>query len=297
MDKAQLREMMKKTQKERQSTRIEHPLARYNNLGQLICQVCKTQVKAESLWIAHLASKQHKESVENLKQAAVSQTKRPREESSASNETMETKKSKAEILAEVEREEELSAMEMVRTEALKNLPGKLATTSHTQPVEVIAKAPVKIAQKTEKAGTLPEDFFDDGVNKPATNETAPSKSQTETKSSTTADNLSTEWEKFKEGLEIELASNKIDMSSVDNDNQEAEIFEIQAKQEDQEQEKTQQLIKTQLEELRKKQLELKKLKQEKTSQQKMESPAKDKHDDASEDDLEDLLDWRVKKRL
>ena len=44
---------------ERASRRIVHPLAAYSSTGTLICTVCHTQLKAESLWEKHLLSAQH----------------------------------------------------------------------------------------------------------------------------------------------------------------------------------------------------------------------------------------------
>ncbi|CAI7803284.1 unnamed protein product [Closterium sp. NIES-53] len=54
--RAMMREMAQKTEK-----RIDSPLVRYNELGQAVCRVCTTVIKSESLWAAHLVSKQHKE--------------------------------------------------------------------------------------------------------------------------------------------------------------------------------------------------------------------------------------------
>lgn len=44
---------------ERASRRVVHPLATYSTTGILICTVCHTQLKAESLWENHLMSAQH----------------------------------------------------------------------------------------------------------------------------------------------------------------------------------------------------------------------------------------------
>lgn len=53
---------MKKGLAERkEQTKINSPLARYNALGQLSCQLCKVPVKSEALWEAHIQTKQHKE--------------------------------------------------------------------------------------------------------------------------------------------------------------------------------------------------------------------------------------------
>lgn len=45
------------------SHKVNHPLAKYNNLEQLVCVICTKVVKDDSLWNAHLQSKKHKENV------------------------------------------------------------------------------------------------------------------------------------------------------------------------------------------------------------------------------------------
>ncbi|XP_054751454.2 zinc finger protein 830-like [Lytechinus pictus] len=67
--KVDLRELMRQQKAAKQSSvkRIESPLAKYNNLGQLICVVCNQQVKNEILWTAHIQGKKHKDNVLLLK--------------------------------------------------------------------------------------------------------------------------------------------------------------------------------------------------------------------------------------
>jgi len=69
---------MKAKQHERaeSTAKIDSPLAKYNNLGQLICVVCKAIVKSESLWPSHCAAAGHKNNLMALKEAQ----KRKREE-------------------------------------------------------------------------------------------------------------------------------------------------------------------------------------------------------------------------
>jgi len=73
--KAQLKELMRMGQMKKQNDskhlkqeRINSPLARYNNIGQLICIICNEVLKAEALWVPHCAGKVHKEILERLKQ-------------------------------------------------------------------------------------------------------------------------------------------------------------------------------------------------------------------------------------
>ncbi|XP_024527944.1 zinc finger protein 830-like [Selaginella moellendorffii] len=57
-------------QAEERKEKIDSPLARYNDLGQLVCKVCNISIKTEALWGAHLASQQHKEAADELKERA-----------------------------------------------------------------------------------------------------------------------------------------------------------------------------------------------------------------------------------
>ncbi|GAQ83206.1 C2H2 zinc finger protein [Klebsormidium nitens] len=62
---------MKGTAAERKQ-RLDHPLVRYNDLGQIVCKLCNTVVKSEVAWNTHLVSRQHKETVARLKSKAAS---------------------------------------------------------------------------------------------------------------------------------------------------------------------------------------------------------------------------------
>lgn len=60
-----LRKLMKqKTESERK--KIDHPLAKYNSLDQLLCNVCLTTIKSETLWNTHILSRSHREKVSSL---------------------------------------------------------------------------------------------------------------------------------------------------------------------------------------------------------------------------------------
>jgi zinc finger protein 830 len=52
--------------------KIDSPLARYNNAGQLTCVVCNVVVKSEKVWTAHVSGRQHREQIEALKKPKAS---------------------------------------------------------------------------------------------------------------------------------------------------------------------------------------------------------------------------------
>jgi zinc finger protein 830 len=59
--------MSEKGKLQKDVKKIESPLAKYNDLGQLTCILCKSVVKSESVWNVHINAKQHRENVELAK--------------------------------------------------------------------------------------------------------------------------------------------------------------------------------------------------------------------------------------
>ena len=95
----------------RQEARVTHPLASYNQAGQLRCVACGTLIKHASAWEGHLGSKAHRTNVARLKaeekareekrlkeqqqQEQVARGKRKAEEQSSGNgDEVETKRPK-----------------------------------------------------------------------------------------------------------------------------------------------------------------------------------------------------------
>eukprot|EP01126_Amoeba_proteus_P039081 TRINITY_DN4104_c0_g1_i9.p1 TRINITY_DN4104_c0_g1~~TRINITY_DN4104_c0_g1_i9.p1 ORF type:complete len:299 (+),score=69.95 TRINITY_DN4104_c0_g1_i9:972-1868(+) len=64
-----LKSLMKATKLQRShQTRITSPLAKYNDLDQLVCIVCKVVIKSDSLWSHHISTDlTHKNNIEVLK--------------------------------------------------------------------------------------------------------------------------------------------------------------------------------------------------------------------------------------
>ncbi|KAJ8309128.1 hypothetical protein KUTeg_014002 [Tegillarca granosa] len=63
VSKDDLRRLMKETKASVKSKekKIDHPLAKYNSLDQLVCVLCNCVIKSEILWTPHIQSRQHKE--------------------------------------------------------------------------------------------------------------------------------------------------------------------------------------------------------------------------------------------
>ncbi|CAG5132647.1 unnamed protein product [Candidula unifasciata] len=64
---------LRRLMKEKQSTikdsskKVNHPLAKYNSLNQLVCVLCNNIIKNDLLWTSHLQSRQHKEKAVAIK--------------------------------------------------------------------------------------------------------------------------------------------------------------------------------------------------------------------------------------
>lgn len=56
-----------KSKKEKTVKKIESPLAKYNEAGQLTCILCNSVVRSEAVWTVHINAKQHKQNVEQAR--------------------------------------------------------------------------------------------------------------------------------------------------------------------------------------------------------------------------------------
>ncbi|CAE1239777.1 ZNF830 [Acanthosepion pharaonis] len=63
VSKDDLRRLMKETKVNagNLTRKVDHPLAKYNKLGQLVCSLCNIAIKSSLLWPAHIQGRQHKE--------------------------------------------------------------------------------------------------------------------------------------------------------------------------------------------------------------------------------------------
>uniref|UniRef100_A0A2M4BSL0 Zinc finger protein 830 n=1 Tax=Anopheles marajoara TaxID=58244 RepID=A0A2M4BSL0_9DIPT len=121
--------------------RIDSPLAKYNDAGQLSCVLCRSVVRSEAVWKVHINSKQHKENIELAKQLKNPlPPPQPRKSSAAAPSVA----SNNEVL----------------------VPQKRSATAGSSADDVAPPKKLKGILKTsaihepEQNGTLPEDFFD-----------------------------------------------------------------------------------------------------------------------------------------
>uniref|UniRef100_A0A2M3ZIH5 Zinc finger protein 830 n=1 Tax=Anopheles braziliensis TaxID=58242 RepID=A0A2M3ZIH5_9DIPT len=121
--------------------RIDSPLAKYNDAGQLSCVLCRSVVRSEAVWKVHINSKQHKENIELAKQLKNTQPTLQSRKSSAATPSVA---GKSEVLVPQKRSAAAgsSADDVAPPKKLKGILKTSAT--HEQ----------------QQNGTLPEDFFD-----------------------------------------------------------------------------------------------------------------------------------------
>ncbi|KAK9679757.1 hypothetical protein QE152_g39735 [Popillia japonica] len=145
--------------------KIESPLAKYNEAGQLTCILCKSVVRSENVWNVHINAKQHKENVEiarKLKERTNNFTT-PLKRPLTPPLEVPTKKIKG-ILKNGSK----AVTEIVETEPSKGVPDDFFD-SKPKPLtrNIIKSTPNKSEPQQAEAmeignpETLPEGFFDD----------------------------------------------------------------------------------------------------------------------------------------
>jgi zinc finger protein 830 len=84
-----LKNLAKQKKAERATkSKIEHPLARYNNVGQLMCILCKIAIKTDALWNTHCGTPNHKNKLLELQK---------QQQQQGSQQTQQTQKRKRDV--------------------------------------------------------------------------------------------------------------------------------------------------------------------------------------------------------
>lgn len=156
---------------ERASRRIVHPLAAYSTTGTLICTLCHTQLKAESLWENHLSSAQHALQRQRTRDNALGQAPKPtqlftnggskKRKATDEEETSKKKKTKAQNdLPEDFFEGDTQEVE-VKPDSPAEIANESAKPTATEPHP--SRKPTEIAHAPSNrstGGTVPSRFFD-----------------------------------------------------------------------------------------------------------------------------------------
>jgi len=284
LSQEQLRKMMKEHQKlSKEVKKIESPLAKYNELGQLTCVLCKSIVRSEAVWTVHINAKQHKQNVElakRLKEKTNNFTTPLKRPLTPPLPEVPEKKIKGILKNAPKPTETLKAIEPPDTNKKKgeNLPSDFfdssqkpfLNTGRTNISKSTSKEQEVKEENTEGDATdaLPEGFFDDP------------KLDAKARNQEYRNPVEEEWEKFLKVIK-------------DADNKSAAIIA-----EDQEESTTERQIDEIDEQMKKlnKVLDLEKKKEEIVTvlnEIKSENPVE--NDDEDDTDFDEYLDWRTKK--
>ncbi|GAA53040.1 zinc finger protein 830, partial [Clonorchis sinensis] len=147
--KSDVRQLIKVTKS--QIRKIDHPHARYNQLGRISCVVCGVQIKSEVAWNAHVMSKSHKQNETRVPPAPLKRTVPLSSASSCS--TLELKIPRTtDTMASNPVEGSSQTVENANPPAIK---------SSVQVVITGEKNPAEKTRDSVSSSKLPEGFFDD----------------------------------------------------------------------------------------------------------------------------------------
>lgn len=286
MEKQKAQEEMRRLMAERKKknlkpTKIDNPLAKYNNAGQLMCILCSSVVRSEHVWQVHLNSKQHRENVEKAKQLKELTNNftvgKIKHKSSPPIDAPPEKKIKG-ILKNANptpvvpvQVSKNNAPQIVsfHNEEIKRTPVNVASSS----VKKDEEPPINITEVESKAQTsdqpIPEGFFDDPI------------LDAKVRNIEYKDPIEEEWEKFQKEIKEEAtASAEIIAGEQEEATAERQIDEIDEQ------------IRIWSRVL---DLELKKDETKMKKQDNDQMSEDDEGDSDNEEDIDEFLDWRAKK--
>lgn len=274
-----MNEQKVKNQTEKTTLKIDSPLAKYNETGQLTCILCKSIVRSEDVWKVHINAKQHRENVtlakqlkvktENFTVVPVKRTQLPPENN------IPEKKIKGILKNSGAQEQSTVPKAKSNTISDKDLPPDFFDTKSNNfnnfriPAIPVQKTPTK---SSEPADELPEGFFDDPIQ------------DAKVRNLEYKDPIEEEWEKFQKEMREEAAvSNAIIAEDQDEATNDRQIDEI----DEQMQNWSRVLL------LEKKIQEV--IVAEKAKSQQMEVDESEEAEVDEDDDFDEFLDWRAKK--
>ncbi|XP_059611577.1 zinc finger protein 830 [Phlebotomus argentipes] len=218
-----MNEQKQKSQKDR--PKIDSPLAKYNELGQLTCILCQSVVRSEDVWKVHINAKVHKENVEKAKklkedtQNFQMPAKRPAPPS-ASADPQPAKKLKGILKNPNPPSQGQQVVSGGEKQPSNSLPSDFFDSSKgkskSQTPDKAQDAEEKMdAEPAAKEETLPEGFFDDPVK------------DAKARNQEYKDPVEEEWEKFQREIrDAATESNAIIAEDQEESTAERQIVEI-----------------------------------------------------------------------
>ncbi|KAL4238716.1 hypothetical protein ACF0H5_003423 [Mactra antiquata] len=175
--KDDLRRLMKETQSSGKSSsrKIDHPLAKYNSLDQLVCVLCNSVIKSELLWPTHLHSKTHKEKLDQLKKKQTVESSTGKRKLTEDSNTVATKKIKENSNGSSSNSGGLPSDFFDSSKGSSSKKSKSSVTNSTKPLlsgygssdseenEERSSATTSSSSTLAVVSGLPADFFDSNV--------------------------------------------------------------------------------------------------------------------------------------
>ncbi|KAK6999899.1 zinc finger protein 830 [Biomphalaria glabrata] len=171
--KDDLRRFMKEKQTVVKGTvkKIEHPLAKYNSLNQLMCVLCNSIVKNDLLWSAHILSKQHKERVSELKtqgpakpDTSVKAKRKGDDDLQTSTKKLKTGSAEVEIVSnkavQSDTKERAKAALLAGYSSSSSSSDESDTNDDKETTQNSTDSPTKSSRLSTAKTDLPDDFFD-----------------------------------------------------------------------------------------------------------------------------------------
>ncbi|KAG5882930.1 hypothetical protein JTB14_012657 [Gonioctena quinquepunctata] len=253
--------------------KIESPLAKYNDQGQLTCILCKSIVRSEAVWTVHVNAKLHKQNVEiakKLKEKTNNFTTPLKRPLTPPLPDVPEKKIKS-ILKNSGASATQSVESINESKVEKNhLPDDFFDSKSTNGVKSIMKKKddnPEEREAPETKDTLPEGFFDDP------------KLDAKARNQEYKDPIEEEWDKFVRAIkEADNESNAIIADDQDEATTERQIDEID------EQMKKLNWV-----------LDLEKKKEEMVLHNDSKNVNRNEEDDDNIEEFDEFLDWREKK--
>lgn len=164
---ADIRKLLKKQQSERSTKqKVSHPFAKYDEQGRLICIVCNSPVKNETVWQAHLGSQVHRDNIQKLKALKHQQQQQSLKRKAPSpppiSQQKRTRVEEEEDRHDIELDEELEDSSEDEEMGNAALPADFfdsgdntVDSEEEEKIEEVEEEPV------EENGALPAGFFDD----------------------------------------------------------------------------------------------------------------------------------------
>ncbi|CAH0558958.1 unnamed protein product [Brassicogethes aeneus] len=274
LSQTELRKIMNqhKGKAQKDVKKIDSPLAKYNEQGQLTCILCKSVVRSEAVWTIHINAKQHKQNVDlakKLKERTNNFTKpikRALTPPIVIEEEVPEKKPRGILKNSTSKPEDVGSSN--------GLPNDFFDTSKPNKSNAIPKTTAKIVEQEkmeieEDNSELPEGFFDDP------------KLDAKARHQEYKDPVEEEWDKFLKVIkEADNQSNAIIAEDQEESTAERQIDEID--------EQMKHLSKV---------LEFEKKKEEVITVTSDLKPLEkmDEENDEAEDEFDEYLDWRSKK--